>query len=94
MNEALQQQYQEDANKKREEQHLKNQRMNDLQAQIEENQRKKKLKEQEEKQRDAVLVKQFEGILIEREHERNTVAFRSHRKRTESFRNKRREISI
>jgi DNA anti-recombination protein RmuC len=82
MNEVLQQQYQEDASKKREEQNQKNQRMNDLQAQIEENQRKKKLKLQEEKQRDALLVKEFEGILVEREHERNAVGFGLRRKRT------------
>lgn len=73
MNLQVQQYHQDEHQKKVHHIESKNQRMTDLQKQMEDNKRLKDQKQREEKQRDADLVKEYDRILLEREHQRTGV---------------------
>lgn len=65
------QQFREDEHQKKIEQtKLKDQRRNDLQAQIEENRRSKAEKVRQEKEKEANLQKEYDRILADREFQR------------------------
>jgi hypothetical protein len=68
------QQYKEDEyQRKMHEKDIKNQRMNDMQRQLEENKRLKDEKLREEKAKDAALNKEYDRMMQEREFARKNV---------------------
>lgn len=52
---------------------LRQHRKTELEYQMEENQRVKNAKKEDEKRRDAAIMREYDRIQEEREHERNTV---------------------